>query len=206
MKYVDFYSLFRARYIISLDEIRKFQEWFPRLNIVNRTKKGYIKQIVRWWYIFSDININEDVLYYIANKIYEPSYVSMETALSYYGLIPEWVFTVTSISTKKTQKFNTGVWNFDYRSCKENLMFGYKLITIGTMTYKIAEIEKAVLDFFYFRSDLKTADDFEDLRFDTYEFLQQADISKFKKYLKQYSSAKFISQMESFLSYTKQNA
>jgi len=85
-------------------------------------------------------------------------------------------------------------------------MFGYKLITIGTMTYKIAEIEKAVLDFFYFRSDLKTADDFEDLRFDTYEFLQQADISKFKKYLKQYSSAKFISQMESFLSYTKQNA
>ena len=42
----------------------------------------------------------------VANKIYSPSYISLETALSYYGLIPESVYALTSVSTRKTISFN----------------------------------------------------------------------------------------------------
>ncbi|HBB03973.1 TPA: hypothetical protein DCZ39_03670 [Patescibacteria group bacterium] len=127
-------------------------------------------------------------------------------ALSYYHLIPEGVFTVTSISSKKTQHFDTIFGKFIYRSVKENLMFGYTLKKIGNLTYKIADIEKTVLDFFYFKPHLNTEKEFENLRFDCYEFLEQADIKKFTRYLKQYSSQKFKKQMTDFISYVKKNA
>ena len=206
MNYQSFYQQFRSRVIVSLDEIRKYEVGFLKLNIINRIKKWYIRPIVKWWYIFGDVHVHEDILYYIANKIYEPSYVSLEMALSYYHLIPEGVFTVTSISSKKTQHFNTIFGKFIYRSIKENLMFGYTLKKIGNLTYKIADIEKAVLDFFYFKPYLNMGKDFEDLRFDCHEFLEQADIKRFNKYLKQYPSLKFQKQMTDFISYVQGNA
>ncbi|MFA5748294.1 MAG: hypothetical protein WC872_04270, partial [Candidatus Absconditabacterales bacterium] len=122
MKFQTFYQTFKNRLIISLDEIRKFEADFPKLNISNRIEKGYIKPLIKGWYIFSDISVNEEILYYIANKIYDPSYISMEMALSHYHLIPEGVFTITSISSKKTQQFDTLFGKFEYRSIKENLM------------------------------------------------------------------------------------
>jgi len=48
--------------------------------------------------------------------------------------------------------------------------------------------------------------DFEDLRFDCHEFLEQADIKRFNKYLKQYPSLKFQKQMTDFISYVQRNA
>lgn len=206
MKYQEFYQTFRKRIIISLDEIRKIEEDFPKLNIRNRIEKWYIKQIIKWWYIFGDIYVDEKILYYISNKIYDPSYISMEMALSYYHLIPEWVFTVTAISSKKTQQFDTMFGKFSYHSIKKDLMFGYKLKKIWDLTYKIAEIEKAVLDFLYFRTNITTLTDFEELRFDCYEFIQQANISTMQKYACQYPSKKFQKKIQDFISYIRQNA
>ncbi len=206
MKFQAFYQTFKKRSIISLDEIRKFEADFPKLNISNRTKKWYIKPIVKWWYIFSDIHVDESILYFIANKIYDPSYISLETALSYYHLIPEGVFTSTSISSKKTQQFDTDFGKFVYRSIKKSLMFGYTIKKIWNVRYKIAEIEKAVLDFLYFRPDLETWNDFEELRFDCYEFIQQANLQRFTKYMKQYPSEIFHKRMANFISYVQKNA
>ena len=206
MKFQTFYQTFRKRVIVSLDEIRKFEEHFPKLNISNWIKEWYIKPIIKWWYIFADVHVNEGILYYIANKIYDPSYISLEMALSQYNLIPEWVFTVTSVSSRKTQAFSTVFGTFAYRSIKETLMFGYTIKKIWSLTYKIAEIEKAVLDFFYFRPDLESIQDFEDTRIDCYEFMQQADIGKFTTYAKQYPSKKFHSRMMDFISYAQANA
>src|SRR3989338_7443923 len=61
------------------------------------TKSGFITRLKRGLYAFPDAlppNI------FIANKLYEPSYVSLEFALSYHGIIPETVYTITSITTK----------------------------------------------------------------------------------------------------------
>lgn len=56
----------------------------------------------------------------IANHLYDPSYVSMESALGYYGLIPEKVLAVRSATTGRSRKFENSVATFQYVSVKEN--------------------------------------------------------------------------------------
>lgn len=52
----------------------------------------------------------------IANHLWGPSYVSMETALSYWGLIPERVYETTSDTVKRSRMFKTELGRFSYRN------------------------------------------------------------------------------------------
>src|SRR3989344_5083863 len=62
-------------------------------------KKKYITRIKRGLYTFPDVSVSE---LFIACKLCEPSYISLETALSYWGVIPETVYEITSITPKTT--------------------------------------------------------------------------------------------------------
>ncbi len=79
-------------------------------------QKGYVHKLKRGLY-----TLNEDdrlaglSRYYLANQLYFPSYISNETAMSYYGFIPEAVYTITSVTTKKTQTFINYLGKFHYR-------------------------------------------------------------------------------------------
>ncbi len=86
----------------------------------------------------------------VANRLYFPSYISLESALSYYNLIPETVYAVTSVTSKATREFEVVNRLFDYRKIKKEAFTGYipKLIN-GEMVY-IATPEKAVADYLYF--------------------------------------------------------
>ncbi len=55
---------------------------------------------------------------YVANKLYEPSYISLEFALSYHGIIPETVYEITSVTTKSTRRFEAMGKVFTYRRIK----------------------------------------------------------------------------------------
>lgn len=90
----------------------------------------------------------------IANKIYSPSYVSLSTALSHYHIIPETVYSVTSVTTKATREFTTPWLIFSYQKIKRQAFTGYRPIEINGATVFIAEPEKALVDFLYF-VDLK---------------------------------------------------
>jgi hypothetical protein len=113
--------------------------------------------------IFSDIKPDESTLFEISNLIYSPSYVSLESALSYYGLIPEAVFSINSVSTRKTAVFKTPLAVFNYRKIKKSLFFGYILQKYNNKSYKIASPEKAILDYFYHRAEIGKHYDFESL-------------------------------------------
>jgi len=89
---------------------------------------------------------------YIANRIYEPSYVSLETALSHYSIIPEVSMAVTSITTKPTRRFKNSHGLFLYRTVKPRAFTGYYIETVNLYSVFIAEPEKAVADFFYFKT------------------------------------------------------
>ncbi len=56
----------------------------------------------------------------IANHLYGPSYISLESALSYYGLIPERVYAVRSVTAKRAKKYYTPLGEFHYRTVPEN--------------------------------------------------------------------------------------
>ena len=88
----------------------------------------------------------------IANRLYAPSYISFEYALSRYNIIPESVYTVTSATTRITREFVVGNKSFTYSHIKKQVYRGYKTEKISGMTVLMAEPEKALVDYLYFVS------------------------------------------------------
>ncbi len=86
----------------------------------------------------------------IANVVYKPSYISLEMALSYHHLIPEAIYTITSITTKHSKKFKILNQIYSYHKLSRDLFFGYRVIKIGGRSIVMAGKEKSLLDYFYF--------------------------------------------------------
>lgn len=86
---------------------------------------------------------------YLASLLKRPSYISLEKALEYHGLIPEAVPVFTSLTTKRQGRFVSGAGAFVYRHIKKPLFWGYQSVTVNGQTGFIASPEKALLDLFY---------------------------------------------------------
>ena len=111
--------------------------------------RGDLLGLKRGVYVFTGANIDEFVL---ANKLYSPSYVSLESALNNYGLIPDVAASVTSVSPITSKKFSTPKGTFLYSKINKNLFFGFENKTDENGNYyQIALPEKALLDYIYIR-------------------------------------------------------
>jgi len=111
-------------------------------------KQGFILQLKKGFYVFPDA-LPPDV--YVANKIYTPSYISLEFALSYHGVIPETVYEITSVTTKATRRFETLGKVFSYRKIKRVAYTGYEIQKQKGLSFNIANAEKAFVDTNYLR-------------------------------------------------------
>lgn len=201
MNILFFKNALKSYVSFNLNDIRKIDAAFDLRRLSEWQEKGYLKMIRRGHYVFSDMQINESILFLLANKIYSPSYVSMEMALSHYNLIPETVYTITSISSLKTNRFKTDFGEFFYRHIKPQLMFGYRLVRYNGYNLKIAEPEKAILDYFYFNKSIITEDDFAGLRFNEEEFKELADKNKLQRYLIAFANKQLEKRFNIFLRY-----
>lgn len=187
MRYLQFRKMFGDFTVFSLADIRQAEPDFDRRRLSEWQAKGYIRMVIKGYYIFSDLALGERSLFEIANRIYSPSYVSFEMAMSYYGLIPESVYGITCVSTLKTAHFKTPIGDFLYRTLKPKLYFGFELLKEGAGSYKIASAEKAVLDFLYLRPDLRTEEDFAGLRINRNAFRRIVNRRKMNAYLRAFS-------------------
>lgn len=111
-------------------------------------KRRFILQIKRGLYTLSDEQIPD---LYVANRIYAPSYVSLEFALSYHGVIPETVYEITSVTTKATRRFETLGKAFSFRKIKKSAYTGYEIQKEKGLSFLVADPEKALVDLNYFR-------------------------------------------------------
>lgn len=82
----------------------------------------------------------------IASKVYSPSYVSLDSALSKYGIIPETVYAVTSVTTKATREFADEQTTYRYYRIKKQAFTGYRQENDALL----ADPEKALVDYLYF--------------------------------------------------------
>jgi predicted transcriptional regulator of viral defense system len=203
MNYNEFRNELQDYVAFSLDDIRKIEPGFHRRRLNEWQDKGYIQKIRRGYYMFGNLGLSEELLFAIANKLYTPSYVSFEMALSYHGLIPEGVYSVTSATTKKTSKFKTSIGEFSYRSLKPELFFGYDLVSVGRQRAKVAEAEKAVLDYLYLNTTSTSEADLAEWRFNSREFLAWADMDKFSRYVKLFHSPSLERRAAQFLKFIK---
>jgi predicted transcriptional regulator of viral defense system len=199
MRYLDFRANFNKFIVFSLNDIKKIEPNFHRPQLNWWQGKGYIKKLRRGFYMFSDTPLDEGALFTIANRLYSPSYISLESALSYYGLIPEGVYSITSVSTKKTTAFNSPIATFTYHRIKTNLHFGYHLEKHGEQTYKIADMEKAVLDYLYLHPTIVEENNFYEWRFNESEFVARVDMKKLKTYGKAFGSKQLLKRLDVFI-------
>jgi predicted transcriptional regulator of viral defense system len=113
-------------------------------------KRGLITRVKRGLYTFADeLGVPTP---YLANKLYEPSYVSLEFALSYHRIIPETVYEITSVTTKATQRFHVANKTFSYRRIKKEAFTGYAAVQQGGFSFFIADPEKAFIDLAYLKA------------------------------------------------------
>lgn len=182
MNYTEFRKEMKAYPVFSVREIEKHFPDFDSRRLVEWQEKGYIQKLRNRYYVFSDQEVDESFLYYTANELYRPSYVSLESALSRYDFIPEGVFQITSCTTLKTNTFNTPVGRFAYRHLKPSLFFGYHLEQWGDHRYAIAEPEKTIIDYLYLHHEVKETDDIEALRWNALEINNQISIEKLNRF------------------------
>ena len=121
----------------------------PNDKIKNLVKDGLLLPIRRGLYLpGKEIRRQQPDPFLIAHHIFGPSYVSLDSALSYYSLIPEKVYAITSVTTKTSRKFSTKVGMFTYtRLPLPYYSFGIRSMEITpNQRFLIASPEKALFD------------------------------------------------------------
>jgi predicted transcriptional regulator of viral defense system len=187
MQFRDFQQQLSLYPVFSIQDIRKVMPSFSYRQLSRWEEKGYLRNIRQGYYSFTDQKLDQLFLFRAANKIYTPSYISLEMALKWYGMIPEEVFQITSVSTKKTAGFATPIGNFKYQHLKPSLFFGYHLMD-QSPSILIAGLEKALLDYLYLNPRLKTMDDFRNMRINGEGLKSKIDLKKFKTCLDGFGS------------------
>jgi len=209
MQFRDFQQQLSHYPVFSLQDVRKALPSFSYRQLDRWEKSGYLRKIRQRYYCFVDHESDQNFLFSAANKIYNPSYISLEMSLKWYGLIPEEIFQITSVSTRKTTSFSTPVGNFKYQQLKPSLFFGYRLLAGGEDSPSLAsrkepmilmaELEKAILDYLYLNPRLKTADDFRGMRINVEELQRKMDGQKLNRYLDAFGSKALRRRSELFL-------
>lgn len=145
------------------------------------TKKGLLVRLKGGLY---SVKLSYPSGYLIANKLYEPSYISFETALAYYELIPEIVYSFTSATVKGTREFAIGNQAFSYHKIKKEAFTGYSLQELGGEKVLLAEKEKALADYLYyvFLKKKSLSDRLSAKKIDRKKFLAYVSLFKMPKF------------------------
>lgn len=173
MTYWEFRQQFFELGCFSTHQIYAWRPDFDRNNLTHWLKKGLLLRLRKEYFAFPEYLARPDYAKYIANRIYKPSYISLHTALSFYGMIPEAVVQLTSVTSLKTASFKNAFGEYAYRNVKSRLMFGYGARALEDgRTFLLAEPEKALLDLLYLYPFYKDAASLESLRLDE-DFMQE---------------------------------
>jgi len=153
----------------NVNQVYAWHPDFSRNNLVRWTSQGLLIRLRQGYYTFPEYLSKSDYSFYFANRIYRPSYVSLHAALAFYGMIPEAVTQITSVTSLKTTSFTNSAGIFTYRSVREDMIFGYlsRPITDGH-TVLLATPEKALTDLLYLYPFYNTSREMEELRLDEY--------------------------------------
>lgn len=203
MKYIELSKKLENLIVFSTEELKLLDDKYNKYKINTWFKKWYIDSIKKWYYIYNDVKINENILYLIANKSYYPSYISLETAFRFYNLIPEIVYEITSITTRKTSEFIFREKNFSYKKINNKLFFWYKRVKFWNNIFLIAEIEKALVDYLYFKKDINSILDLEWLRLNKLELRDKVDFRKLAKYTSIFNKRFLDKKVDLLIKYIK---
>ena len=179
----------------------------PDKKVVWLEKNGYIIRLKRGLYVVNPEHSGKTLSSeLIANHLYAPSYISLSTALRYYGLIPEAVYVHQSMTVKHSRSFQTPIGSYDYKYIsREAFSVGVRSIHKGDYAFLMASPEKSLCDLIANSSkvNLRYMKDVEiyleqDIRMDMDEFYKM-DATILEDYIKVGKKADSISTLLKFL-------
>lgn len=140
----------------------------------------------------------------IANRLAHGSYVSLQSALAYYSLIPEYVPVTTSITSGRPGRWKTPLGYYEFRHVKTNLFFGYRLLDLGDKLQAfVASPEKALLDLVHLEPGSDSPDYLRELRL---QHLDQLDLDELQQQVDQTHSPKLKRAVEIVINLTEVEA
>lgn len=165
-------------------------------------KSGDIINVRRGLYVISnDLSQNPISQYAISQRIYGPSYVSMESALSYHGWIPEAVYVCTCTSYKKSCVFDTPLGLFSYRRVPQSLFFSAvdRVCDKAGDIFFVATPAKALCDYVYVKLlSWKISDAMESLRIDG-DFVRKVKRSDLVRLAANYNNSRIKKFLKSWI-------
>jgi predicted transcriptional regulator of viral defense system len=150
-----------------------------RIQLSRWVKAGRLLRLKRGLYLFPNRPVDKLA---VSRLLYQPSYISLETALNNFGITPDIPAMVTAITTTTPNLFATSIGQFSYSKVNRNLYFGFVQQTdpLSGLPYSVAEPEKAVLDWTY----LRRIQDLDEFRVD----LQDLDRTLLQQYASHFPS------------------
>ena len=140
----------------------------------------------------------------VAFAMYPPSYLSLEWALSWYGIIPERSVTLTSVGTRATRHFNNVLGRFSYRTVKPSLFWGYRTESMKGLDVYLAEPEKAICDFWYLSAGDWTPERMASHRFDPWvagECIEHP--ARLEQAVKRFASPRMCAALDAWRDYAR---
>lgn len=173
MNYWQLRDQFYDLICFNINQVYAWQPNFDKNNLTRWSKQNLLVKMRNSWYSFPEYLRTPNFQFFASNKIYTPSYISLHSALSFYGIIPEAVIQTTAVSSMKKANFENKFGTFTYQKILPELMFGYEKKTfLNKYSLIIASPEKAILDLLYLYPLYNSEEDIRELRFDE-EFMHE---------------------------------
>jgi predicted transcriptional regulator of viral defense system len=116
----------------------------------------------------------------VANRMVNASYVSCQSALAWYGLIPEYTPATTSVTTLRPDTWDSAFGRFIFRHVKVDFLFGYALVEVAQgQSAFVAQPEKALLDLIYLTPAGDAPSFLQELRLQNQDRLDQQQLRRF---------------------------
>ena len=150
-----------------------------RVQLSRWVKAGKIYQLRRGLYaIAPPYQRRQPHPFLVANQLQRASYVSLQSALSFYGLIPDVVAVTTSVTAGRPKRMHTPLGPFEFRHITTALLFGYHMTALGEQNALVATPEKALLDLIYLQPGGDSKAYLEQLRLQNTEILDRDALRK----------------------------
>ncbi len=169
-----------------------------RRQLARWTRSGHIVQLRRNVYVLSaPWRRVEPHPFVIANELHRPSYVSLQSALAHYALIPEAVPVVTSVTTGRPMAFATALGRYTYRHIRPGAFFGYRrVLVLRDQDALVADPAKALLDLAYLTPGGEAAEYLESLRLEALDTISARDL---RDHARRWGKAKIGRAVENLL-------
>ena len=154
MKYIDFIKILRKFPILRPQDLHFLgRPEVLRAELSRWRKQGKLIELKKGFFVLPEEIAPLPDPFFLANQMLFPSYVSLKTALGFYGMLKSREKEITSVTTRKTRIYNTNLWKFTYSRVKEKLFFGMVQRKMNGIKFFIATPEKALLDTMYIEGE-----------------------------------------------------